>query len=441
MPGYLTPITESSDRGWLEKVKCLPPDPGSPQNTPINQSIDRVALTWLTAHGWTLGDSRGVIGTKATSILNFLAIPFHAGADGGFSQVPLGAHFMGRYDGQLFELWDSFSDKGGPDGHGDEDPTDSHAGIVGVPIGHSPNETIETFLHKLGGFTNYSGVPVFNMDGDITSATILASGDKGDPNPPYGPLFNDPQWAPDGENTSGFPPRLGGWYLRSTPAPNTGDFVRLWIYENTAGNFTVQFRFRDDDTMDADAYPLAQKNLHFSCNPYQLSAQAVDGETSLSGDSSRTNNFFLMSCLSVPDEFAAGISNAAFFTSDLQNQFQTKTNSAVLVNGVFKKAWTQVTGDVFGIAFPLIDIGTLAVDGDSSALKPIKQAVLVSIAIADSSEGYIAGALWDSYLTIHRYAYEQRVSAPMTPSYIAWIQDTQTLHLTNATLWINATED
>lgn len=438
MPGYLTPPIESGNRGWLETVKLLPPTADNPQTSFINPGIDTVALAWLTTHGWTLGDSHGVVGTKATSTLNFLAIPFHAGADGGFSQVPLGAHFMGRYDGQLFELWDSFSDKGGPDGHGDEDPTDSHAGIVGVPIGHSPNETIETFLHKLGGFTNYSGTPVFNMAGDITSATILASGDKGDPDPPYGPLFNDPQWAPDGENTSGFPPRLGGWYLLSTPAPNTGDFMRLWIYENVQGNCAVQIRFRDDADFDCDEFPLAQKNWHFTCNPFQLSMQVKTGESSLSGDSFRNNDFYIASCLSVPDEFKDGIQSAAFVSADLQNQFQSKTNTAVLVNGTFKKTWAQITGDVFGVSLPLIDIGTGAQDANSSAMKPVEQVPLVSLAIADNAEGYIAGALWDSYLSIRRYAYEQRVQSDGKPSYIVWIQDTQTLHLTNASLWINS---
>lgn len=443
MPGYLTPITESGNRGWLETVKLTAPLSTSPLVSFVNPAINTIGLSWLPVHGWTRHDSSGVPGTKANSVLTFLGIPFHSGADGGFSQVPGGGGSgeMGEFDHKIFVFWDSFSTMGGPSGHGDVDPTSSVLGIVGVPLGHTGNETIQNFLSKFAGNTHYSGIPNFDMDGNIISADIHASGDLGDPDPPYGPSFNDPQWAPSGANAAGPAPRGGGWYLLSSPAPNTGDFMRLWIYENVQGNCELQIRFRDDPDFDCDGYPLAKKKWHFTCNPYQLSAQAKDGEPTDSGDSFRTNNFYLASCLFVPDEFKDGITNASFVSGDLQNQFQTRTNSAILVNGVFKKAWTQVTGDVFGISFPLIDIGTLDVDGDSSALKPIKQAALVSIAIANAAEGYIAGALWDAYFTIHRYTYEQRVSSDTTPSYIAWIQDTQTLHLTNATLWINAEED
>lgn len=438
MPGYLPPITESGNRGWLNRIDQNAPEDATPQNTPINHAIDQIAV-WLQSHGWSIGSSDGP-GTRATSQLNFLAVPFHSGAAGGFSQVPLGSGSMGRYDNQLFLLWDSFSDMGGPHGHGDEDPTDASAHVVGVPLGMTEADTILNFLGKLSGNTHYMGTPHFDMGGLIDYATIHASGTLGDPYPPYGPLFNDPQWAPDGSNTAGSAPREGGWYLLSSPAPNTGDFMRLWIYESQSGNLTVQIRFMDDAANDVDAYPLGRKKWHWSCSPYQLTAQALGGEPSHSGDSFRTNNFFIVSCLSVPDEFAAGITNASFFSSDLQDKFQTKTGSAVFVNGVFKDSWVETVGDVFGVSFPLIDIGTTATDADSSALKPIKQAVLVSLCIEDDAEGYIAGALWDSYFTIHRYTYEQRVSGDHVPSYMAWIQDTQTLHLTNATLWINSQE-
>ena len=128
---------------------------------------------------------------------------------------------MGRFDHQLFVFWDSFSDKGGPSGHGDVDPSNSLLGIVGVPLGRTGNETIENFLAKFAGFTSYSGIANFDGDGNITSANIMASGDKGDPHAPYGPLFNDPQWSPSGANSAGPAPRGGGWYLLSTPAPNT----------------------------------------------------------------------------------------------------------------------------------------------------------------------------------------------------------------------------
>lgn len=441
MPGYLTPPIESGNRGWLETVKLLPPDPDNPRVSFINPAINTIGLLWLPAHGWTRHDSSGHPGTKANSVLTFLGIPFHGGADGGFSQVPGGGGSgeMGEFDNHIFVFWDSFSTMGGPGGHGDVDPTNSFLGIVGVPLGHDANGTIENFLGKLAGNTNYSGSPNFDMDGHIVSADIIASGDLGDPDPPYGPSFNDPQWSPSGANAAGRAPRGGGWYLLSSPAPNTGDFMRLWIYEDIQGNCAVQIRFLDDPDFDCDDFPLAQKKWHFTCNPYQLSMQVKDGEASISGDSFRTNNFYIASCLFVPDEFKAGISNASFVSADLGNKFQTKTNTAILVNGTFKQAWTQIAGDVFGVSFPLIDVGTLNVDANSSALKPVEQAPVVSIAIANNAEGYIAGALWDSYFTMHRYTYEQRVHSDDKPSYIAWIQDTETLHLTEATLWINST--
>jgi hypothetical protein len=60
--------------------------------------------------------------------------------------------------------------------------------------------------------------------------------------------------------------------------------------------------------------------------------------------------------------------------------------------------------------------------------------------IHDNAEGYIAGLLWDSYFTMRRYTYEQYAQDQHKPRYIAWIQDEETLHLTNATLWANAQE-
>lgn len=440
MAGYFTPPIESGNRGYIDTLELMNQAPDNPLQHPVNGSIDVIVLTSLLSHGWTLGDSGGIPGTKATSTLTFLAIPFHMGAIGGFSQVPGISAAMGEYDGFTFILWDPFSRMGGPTGHGDVDPTDPIAHIVGVPIGFTSDMTIENFLGKLGAYTNYHGMPNFDpITGLIVNATIEAEGDKGDPDPPYGPLFNDPQWSPGGANAAGDVPTGGGWYVRSSPAPGTGDFMRLWIYED-GHNCAIQIRFNDDSRFDTISFPLAQRTVHFTCNPYQFSIQARTDSVTLDGDSFNENTFYIASCLAVPGEFLAGITNASFASGDLARQFQSKNNTAVFVNGKIKTSWTQTSEDVFGIMFPLLDIGSVATDAESSALKPLIIAPLVSLTIDDDSEGYIAGSLWDSYFTMRRYDYEQTAKDKLKPAYMAWIQDDETLHLTNATLWMNAQE-
>lgn len=442
MPGYITPPVDSGNRGWLLDVKLTAPPPDHPTQHPINGGID-VVYNWMLMHGWTHGDSSATPGTKATSTLTFFGIPFHTGGPGGFSQVPGGggAGEMGEFDTYIFVFWDPFSTMGGPTGHGDTDPTFLPSKVIGVMLGASANDTILNFLGKLAAFTHYTGTPNFNMiTGEIISATIEASGDLGDPFPPYGPLFNDPQWAPSGANAAGSAPRMGGWYLLSSPEANTGDFMRLWIYEGSSGNAEVQVRFLDNPDYDCVAFPLKQSHFHFSCCPFQFTLQELSAQPSNSGDSFRLNTFYLASCLNVPLEFKDGITNASFASGDLQNQFQSKNNSAVLANGIFKTSWSEISGDVFGISFPLLDVGTTAIDVESSALKPVVIAPLVSMCIHDNAEGYIAGLLWDSYFTMRRYTYEQYAQDQHKPRYIAWIQDEETLHLTNATLWANAQE-
>ncbi len=443
MPGYLTPPIESGNRGYIDTLELMNQAPDNPAQHPVNASIDTIVLVSLLSHGWTLGDTSMVPGTKANSLMTFFSVPFHTGPAGGFSQVPGGggAALMGTFDTFTFVLWDPFSTMGGPSGHGDVDPTNPIARIVGVPLGTTANMTIENFLSKFGAFTHYHGSPNFDaITGDLISANITAAGDKGDPDPPYGPIFNDPQWSPGGANVAGAAPRGGGWYVLSTAAPNTGDFMRLWIYEDVQGNCAVQVRFNDNPLFDSPSYPIAQKTIHFSCCPYQFTLQARANAITLDGDSFNGNNFYLASCLFVPDEFAAGVKNASFVSGDLAQQFQSKNNTTVFCNGVMKSSWAQTSGDVFGLMFPLLDIGTLATDAESSALKPLIIAPLVSLTIADDSEGYIAGSLWDSYFTLRRYDYEQGAKDKLKPVYIAWIQDEETLHLANATLWMNAQE-
>jgi hypothetical protein len=270
-------------------------------------SIDTVK-DWLLDHGWTLDD-----GTVATTTLLGIAPPVHVGGPGGF---PQGGETFGRFFGVRYQIWDQYSTLGGPHGTGAEDPTGTFDSdgfpIIGVEIGTTGDETFANFAGKFNA-TNSD----YTMDwdpqasdgfwyGTITALNPGAEWNRDDSNTPAG------EFEPFSSLTFGTPPKMGGWYINSSAAPGTGDFMRLWIYESENSRVAIQFRVNGDDNQVTQSLGLAYDDFLLICNPYQFA-----GQRRFTTDTNLGTYDFFACCLYVPEPMRSrsititGVTNTA----------------------------------------------------------------------------------------------------------------------------------
>lgn len=290
----------------------------TPQN--VNSLIDDLK-DWFVAHDWiwpVVGLDHA--GTEAVTKITYVAIPFHTGGSGGFSQVPNNGAVMGMFDGVYFVFWDPFSSKGGPHGSGDEDPTGQSITIngqtfpvVGVPLGTTAQETLTSFTGKATGNTRYVFTGFINdINSGSGSGTVTAKAN--------GPSYNEPPWAPAGSSAGAPPPIGGGWIIFSPAAPTTGDKQKLLIYRAVLnGNLSFQVTF--NGAFQGPIFSLYFLNYYAHVSSYQFVFEALPGQTPGTGDTAALGasggSFYFSSCLYVPDDIAnvwigiSSVNNAA----------------------------------------------------------------------------------------------------------------------------------
>ncbi len=299
---YGNPLTLSGN-GGVNSFDCTSP---ARRNLAIN-----AIRTWALLHGWTNplvgGDHDG---TPAFSDMTTIAVPAHSGAPGGFSQVPLNSTGMGGFDGYWFYFWDPYSTLGGPHGHGDEDPS-GHAGpfgtiVVGVPLGlNDPDATVSNFASALAANTRYT-FTVTAFQNPITAlgaGTLTAKGN--------GPDYHDPFWAPDSSSIAGPSPLGGGWYLYSTPAPNTGDQIKLWVVRPFGGDGSGELTLQAiPDGITTGQVGLRNDVHNAVISPYHIMFQQRAGGPTITGSKA-----YMAVCLAIPPEIQPTSFNVTAITN------------------------------------------------------------------------------------------------------------------------------
>lgn len=293
-------------------------------STNINPTINAIR-DWMVSHGWTEAG-----GEKAKSLIKSAGgFPVHSGPSGPPSETPSDPFIM-QVDGIEFDWFDPIG--------GDSDPTGTfHDSIpvIGVPMGAN-------FLSSIANFNGFAsvGTPyIWTIDDLVTFA------------PSYGGTVvaksEGPDWNIDStQNSSGWvmgsylggilQPRGGGWYVESAAAPNTGDQMRLFLYEEVFEHLVYQVRV--NGTQDFPNQGMNRCVYRAFVCPYQFSLRRRADSTVPGTDgigSSDPNHFFpdvvygeylLTGALWVPTDFVAETKEVAHLNDDGTNPLVIQTS-------------------------------------------------------------------------------------------------------------------
>jgi hypothetical protein len=349
---YGNPLALSGNGGF----KGFNLSTGPSINTAINDARD-----WALLHGWTNPASEG---TAANADMTVVAVPFRF--DGApASEVPINASSFGGFDGKWFDLYDPGATPPDPDPTGNAGPFGTV--VVGVQLGLSAAATLAFFNAALGANTRYtSTISITDPMTGSGTGQIIAKGD--------GPDYHDPEWAPDSANIAGAPPLGGGWYLYSTPAPDTGDQMRMWIGRPKDFGGPCSFITELSGHL-TNKIELRFAKYQASINPYQVAWQMSPGESAVTGSKG-----FLAACLKVPPEQApvsisiSSVSNASLAdvvintasAHDMeigQRAWVSGATGAALINGLW---WVVDTPSPTSLKISATSGGS-ALQGDGSA--------------------------------------------------------------------------
>lgn len=395
-------------------------------------------------------------GTYAVSTANFIAIPKRPHpADtaqpafpsfGTFGNINPNDEFPAQTNfGPLDFLCWNYNGSGSP-------PAIDGNGVAVVPFaeGDTSFETLENFLGAATANTPYIWTFV-----DIDES--LGTGDASIQAKGTGPDYNDPShWAPNSNTMFADFPRGGGFGLngQGAAASSTGDFITVDIFESGPfGNAAIQIEFNGNSDYQADIFNLASGRYYVATSPGQFSIQYMVDQSTSAGDVYSSNQYYLASCLIVPDEYAGQITHAAFCSPRLRNlgydDAINQTGTAVLLNSQFNKSWTAGSNGIrYAVMLPLFQFGLNGQDNNSAPIPSTDGAgsaicfpVFVMLTAVDQDkELRIAGLLSDFIMML-----DVDVIASLRPfpfdgrMYINWLHLNDILAPVNYSMWFPRT--
>lgn len=226
--GYIGPNQSSGTYGWFELSWDFPN---------INTSIESLVADLIT-FGWTqptLLDS-DLDGTLASGQISAYLWPYHA-TPGGPSCVPdiIGGALVGTFDSNAYVFYDPHALPP------DSIPFGTIDGFTIIPVacGTSADGTLQAFISLVSSNSRWAfSAPNYSSATDVVTAIAYHTG----PGSNVDSYSAAGLWAPSVDYwAGGQAPTGGGWNVYSTPAPTTGDQIRIRIYERNVGGIFGAF--------------------------------------------------------------------------------------------------------------------------------------------------------------------------------------------------------